>query len=284
MNPWLTLFVFIIGTFIGSFINVFSLRYNSGLSPYRGRSKCFSCSNTLEWYDMIPVFSFFALRGKCRSCKSKISVHYPIIELITGLFFVGILQRQYSLWPIYSGFDHGMLYSVLFFLFYAFIFGLLMVIVIYDIRHKVIPDPLVYLFIALSSIKLVLFFYTKNFSLDPQDFLDLIAPFALFTPFALLWFFSGGRWIGFGDAKLAIGIGALVGFVLGISSVVLSFWIGALFAFYLIISGHMYKGRHRKVHLNTEIPFAPFMVMGVLIVFLSHIDVLGLQSILDILH
>ena len=246
---FLPIIIFGFGLIIGSFLNVVILRLNTGRSVAKGRSKCARCSTTLSWYELIPVFSFLGLRGKCRTCKTQISFQYPVVELITGSIFVII----YTHIMLSSGFN---MYSWLEFLFSIIIASLLVIILVYDFRHKIIPNSIVYPFIVFSFISIL----WKTFTLASFSFFDtFLAGFILSAPFFFLWFLSKGRLMGFGDVKLALGMGWLVGIVGSITLFFLSFWFGAIIGLLLIATS--------KVHdMKSEIPFAPFMIVALFVV------------------
>ena len=82
--------VFLLGLAVGSFLNAFMYRMEQGESALKGRSYCPHCKHTLAWYDLIPLLSFALLQGRCRYCEKSISLQYPIVELVTGLLFLGI--------------------------------------------------------------------------------------------------------------------------------------------------------------------------------------------------
>jgi len=280
MDIFILLPVFIIGLLIGSFLNVVIYRYNTGLSFAKGRSQCFVCGKKLEWYELIPVLSFLVQKGRCSSCQTKISLQYPLVELLTGILFVCVVIRQISLFSIFSFYEHGVTYSLLLALYYFIIVSLLVVIGVYDVRHKIIPDGIVYAFIGLALGKLFLFTYLFGLPLTLVGTLDLLAPLLLSLPFAFLWFVSKGMWIGFGDAKLVFGIGALLGFSLGLSAVMSAFWIGALFSLIIVLVQKIYS-TSTHINLKSEIPFAPFLILGTLFAWFTHIDVLGLTALLN---
>lgn len=245
--------IFVLGTIIGSFLNVVVLRYNTGMSFITGKSKCFSCSKDLHWYELVPLFSFLVLGGKCLKCKSKISYQYPIVELITGIIFTLVFLKfgLTSLLPLYLA-----------------ISSVLIAMSVYDFKHKIIPDGMTVFFIILS---LAVFFYThtsSEFLSFPQVSLDVLAGPILFAFFAFFWLISGGRWMGFGDAKLAIGVGILLGFSGGVYAILLAFWIGAAFSL-TVMALQKIKIAKFKLSLKSEIPFAPFIILGLFIQLLT---------------
>ena len=93
MNILIFAFIFLLGTIIGSFLNVVIYRFNTGRTIVRGRSVCMTCNRNLRWYELIPLFSYLFQLGKCRRCAEKISHQYPIVEFITGVVFMLIAQH-----------------------------------------------------------------------------------------------------------------------------------------------------------------------------------------------
>ncbi len=278
----------VLGLFIGSFLNVVIYRYNTGKSAMTGRSMCLTCGKQLHWYENIPVVSFLFLRGRCSGCGTHISCQYPLVEISSAVLFALVFVRQYVLYTtLYSTYAHGLLYSSILLFFYFSIVSILLIIAVYDMRHKIIPNEFVFWFIGLSAIKLIVFYLFCFPIISGGSFLstsfhfpyimDLFAPLILFTPFWLLWVVSQGRWIGFGDAKLAVGIGALLGFVYGLSAIVLGFWIGAAVCLLLLVIQRIFPG---IFHLTagSEVPLGPFLILGVCIVFFTHVDVLGISQ------
>jgi leader peptidase (prepilin peptidase)/N-methyltransferase len=267
MSVLIFIFVFLLGTIIGSFLNVVIYRFNTGKSIVHGRSICMTCNNTLRWYELIPVFSFLVQSGRCRRCASTISHQYPLVEFSTGLVFLLI---SYHFLPILSFSYSSYIILVSFFM---FIFSLLMVISVYDIRNKIIPDSLVYVYAFVSFLSIFIN-HTGVGSLFVAPSLIYIVSGPLFAlPFALLWLISRGKWMGLGDAKLVLGIGWMLGPTMGLSAMALSFWIGSIIS--LLI---MFFGRH-KMTMRTEVPFAPFLILSTLIVFFFNLDAYTLISL-----
>lgn len=266
------IFFFILGVIVGSFLNVLILRKGTGLSPFSGRSKCFSCDKTLAWYELLPVISFIYQKGKCSKCKTPISYQYILVEITSGFIFL------YSYY-LYVSESLIFFYLVL----YIAIFSTLLLIFVYDLKHKIIPDEWSLLF-ALLSIPVALHRFGVNFY--GNDFLrytDLLAGLIFFIPFYALWKYSEGHWIGLGDGKLVIGIGFLLGFAEGVSALALSFWIGAIVSLAFmsiqkVIPRLPLKRSFSHLTMKSEVPFAPFLVIGTVIVFMTRIDLLSLHA------
>ncbi len=253
-------FVFIFGALIGSFLNVVILRYNTGITIL-GRSFCFSCRHQLTWKELFPVFSFLALKGKCRECGSKISRQYIVVEALTGLLFMLIFWKLGGTATFFESLSTSNFCYPIEVVFFGMIFSLLVVMGAYDVRHKILPDLFVYAFAFLSLLRVL--FLPATFSVSPTMW-DLLAGPILALPFALLWLVSKGRWIGLGDAKLMLGIGWFLGLVGGFAVVVLSFWVGALVGILLIVWSKIIQTRifSRKITMKSELPFAPFLILS----------------------
>jgi len=290
------IFIFILGTIIGSFLNVVILRLGTRsltLTNSKGltsRSVCFSCNKTLKWYELIPILSFFIQRGHCRTCYSKISWQYPIVEILTGAVFLLIFSyfRNFSYFVETSS---GLLitnYQLLITLYYWLIFSILITISIYDFRHKIIPNKLVFWFIVLSLFsvffELGILNLFGNWKLEIGNFSNhVLTEVILALPLFLIWLLSKGRLMGLGDAKLALGIGFLLGLSKGIVAFVLSFWIGAIFGILLIIASRFIRAYLRSyprfsASMKSEIPFGPFLIISTFIVFLFDLDLVTLFS------
>lgn len=257
MDTMFFFWIFLLGLIVGSFLNSISFRYNTNSSVLKGRSLCMCCGHKLSSMDLIPLFSFLFLKGRCRYCKTKLSIQYPLVEIITGLVF--------SLSFIRSGFPVAIFWWV--------IWSLLIVISIYDFKHKIIPDGLVYSILLISFVSLLFSFHLEF------TFINLIAGPVLFLPFAALWWFSNEKLMGLGDAKLFWATGWILGLVKSLSSLVISFWTGAIVSLFLIGSYKIFQlNRGSKgLTMKSEIPFGPFIVLGIFIVYFFGFDILSLN-------
>lgn len=253
MNFLMIFFFFVIGLVIGSFLNVVIYRFNTSRF-LRGRSACVVCQNRLRWYELIPVVSFCLLRGRCRSCQTRISKVYLLVELITGFIFLGLFLKFQDL------FDLNLWIFLAHYVFYAVAFSLLIVIAFYDFKHKIIPDKLA-LMLGVWSFAGLFFFSDTGLSVHLPTLSQFLSGILIALPFAFLWLVSRGTWMGLGDAKLVLGLGWLVGLTRAVSGVAISFWSGALFGIFLILFSRKYK-------MKSEIPFAPFLIFSTILVFL----------------
>lgn len=267
MESLIALLFFIFGTIIGSFLNVVVLRYECGKS-LSGRSACPRCRTRLRWFELVPILSYLVQRGICRTCKNPISIQYPLVEFVSGLHMVGL----YYLFGMPNVFFEWLIFGA-----YVVVGSLLIVILAYDIRHTIIPNPFVYTFNAIAFVLLFVSYSNHSAHIMFPTLTDVAAGPLLFFPFFALWLYSHGRWLGLGDGKLVVGMGWLLGMTGGVSAVLYAFWIGAIVSVVLILIQKM--GTTHLAHsssrftMKSEIPFAPFIIVGYIIVFFFGIDI-----------
>jgi prepilin signal peptidase PulO-like enzyme (type II secretory pathway) len=219
----------------------------------------------LRWYELIPVLSYVFQLGKCRRCAEKISHQYPLVEVATGLIFALI---AYHFLPALS---FNPLSYLLLVVFFVFIFSVLIVISVYDIHHKIIPDKLVYIFTFFSFLSIFINHTGLGSLFVLPSISYIIAGPILAFPFAFLWLVSKGKWMGLGDAKLMLGIGWMLGPILALSATILAFWLGAIVGVFMIIISK------KKMGMKSEIPFAPFLIIGALLAFFLNLDIFSLM-------
>lgn len=242
----LTLFIF--GLFVGSFLNVVIDRSARGEGFINGRSHCDRCGHVLSWYDLIPLLSYALLQGKCRYCHKSIGYEYPIVETATAISFA-VLPFLLSTYDMF-------LFGVK-----LLLIGIFIIIFFADLWYGIIPDVAL---IAGSGGLAMLFF------LQPSIILSHVAAglgAGLF--FLMLFLGTKGKGMGFGDVKLALFLGLLLGFPDIIVGLYIAFLTGALVALILIL------WRKKRLRGDT-IPFGPFLVLGGLVAWFWGTSLWGL--------
>ena len=249
--------VFVFGLAIGSFLNVLIIRLPAGKSIL-GFSKCRKCQKGIIWHDNIPVLSFLLLKGRCRNCNSKISLQYLLVELLTGFLFLisFFVFRDNPFLLIYV----------------LFLIGLLTLIAFIDLKHFIIPDKLILSGLIVSSFYLLLStYYLLPFdcSIISCSFKNSILGVLFFAGiFSVLFFISRGKWLGFGDVKLAFWLGLVFGLRNSVDIFYLTFLIGFIFAIILL--------SFKKAGLKTEIPLGSIMAGATTLFLLSGFSILDL--------
>jgi leader peptidase (prepilin peptidase)/N-methyltransferase len=239
-----------LGAIVGSFLNALLFRFNTGRSVAHGRSRCMQCGHELGALDLVPIFSYLFLRGKCRYCSAKISIQYPLVEAIAAVLSLLVYL------------EHP---TILAYAFWFIVWMVLLFIVVYDLRHTVIPWSASIILAVLALLSLVVSFDTMPVFLFSPNPWSIAAGPLLALPLFLLSLVSRGRWMGWGDAPLELSLGWLLGLSLGGTGLMLAFWIGAAVGIVLIV---FKKG----LTMKSELPFAPFLVFGALIAHFLHVD------------
>ena len=265
---YLPLVVFLLGAIVGSFCNVVAYRFHTGRS-INGRSHCLSCGQQLRWFELIPLVSYLLQRGRCRHCKSWVPTRYLLVEVATGLIFLASYLAAASLVELLLFFGTG---------------ALVVVTALYDMDHYVIPDVFTVAFTLLAFGQQAWWWYTGAATLSLVGVSGLAA-LAASGFFFLLWWLSRGRWLGFGDVKLAFPLALFVGASGAFSFVVLSFWIGAAVSVALLSVLWLWQrgqpglqSARRPLTMQSAVPFAPFLLASFLAVRLGGVDVLALLT------
>ncbi len=240
LSPVLVAF-FLVGAIVASFIGVVVARLNTGQSIFCGRSRCDVCGKTLSYVMLVPVISYLASGGKAQCCGAKISYQSPLVEFILGLLFVLAFSKL------------GFVIALPFVLVSL---SLILILVLYDLSHQILPSSILYPFVAVSIA-------TGAVSQVQTDFMGTLIVAALIaTCLALIHFLSRGKAMGFADAPFAFGLSMLVGGA-AFPGFIFSFWIGAISG--LVILARRPKGSRMRV----EVPFAPYLAAGFLLAYFT---------------
>ncbi len=234
MLPDIILFsiIFLFGIVIGSFLNVCIFRIPKKEDIVKMSSHCMSCGYHLKWYDMVPIFSFLALRGKCRKCGAKLFVQYPLIEAANGILYVCIV------WTGGIGIES---------LLYCLMASALLVLSVIDFRTYEIPFGINLFILALGLVRA---------ATDFSNILTyLIGSLSVSIVLAILYYATGGRAIGGGDVKLMAACGLLLGWKL----IILAFLLGCVLGALIHVIRMKVSGEGRVLAMG------PYLSMGVLI-------------------
>ncbi len=247
-----------LGLCFGSFINAYVWRIHNKKNWIKERSVCVNCGHELAAKDLVPVFSWLLLKGKCRYCGKPISRQYPLVEALTALLFV----FSYIYWPFaFNG--QG---TTLFVFWLVFLVGLI-ALAIYDIKWMILPNKMIYPFIVAALVQAV--FILTSAKTPFQAFISLIFSILIGGGlFYLVFQISDGKWIGGGDVKL----GALLGLILAdwelmFLTIFTASVLGTLVTLPLIAT--------KKAKKNAHIPFGPFLIAGAIFARLLGLSVIN---------
>lgn len=239
MHLFLGIMIFLLGLCVGSFINmaVWRVGHNESLFKKK-RSYCDFCKKQLKWYDNIPILSWIVYKGKSRCCGKKLSLSYPIVEVLTGiLFLLNFVYWQSGIWLIIID---------------LLILALLIFESAFDFKYMTLPDTTAYALIILALVKWVCLG-------KPISFLISALVSGLFIYILHKIKIKGQQAMGDGDILLAVFMGLFLGFPNIIVAFYIAFVIGAIIGGWLII--------RKKISRLTPIPFGPFLILGTLVAF-----------------
>jgi prepilin signal peptidase PulO-like enzyme (type II secretory pathway) len=217
--------------------------------PLHDRSQCLHCSYTLKWYDMIPLLSWLTLRGKCRSCRHKIGKLEPLLELGVALFFI----VSYVFWPY--ALDSPL--SIVHFIAWLMAGVALAILFAYDKKWFLLPDipnfVLVGLGVVISAVTVIQATDRIGATVSVLGGIAILSGLYL-----ILYYLSKGRWIGFGDIKLGLGLALILAdWRLAFISLFAANLIGCLIVIPGMIAG--------KLKRNSHIAFGPLLIAGAVV-------------------
>ncbi len=249
----IAVFLGLMGAIFGSFIDAFTWRLHTKRNFVSDRSECEHCHHKLGFWDLIPILSWVFLKGKCRYCGKPITPVAPLTEAALAAIFV----VSYLYWPLGLATWQGMTLFGLW-LVYVVMLGILFV---YDLRWLLLPDVIVLPLIALGIVDAAV-----QTSLYGGSIVDLSNQIVLGTAamaglYWVLYAVSKGKWVGFGDIKLAVFMGAVLGWQKTLLLLMLSNMIGLL----VVLPGLLTK----KLTPASRVPFGPFMIVAFVIVGLA---------------
>lgn len=258
--------MFVLGSVMGSFVGAMTWRMKTNRDWVRGRSECERCHHKLAVIDLIPIFSYLTLGGRCRYCHKKISRSALVLELAGGsAFLVSTMlfpSMVYQEWldPLVSFQLLKPMLSLAMGLWLVCL-AIMMALFIYDLRWRLLPNKLVFPLIVIS----LLLSAVMNLGLAHVSLTDWLIMLGLgMLPitgvYGILYLLSRGRWIGLGDVKLGIAIGLLISWWGG----VLVLFLSNLLASLASIPGLL----KRRISGASEIPFGPFLLVATYLVFL----------------
>lgn len=258
--------MFVLGSVMGSFVGAMTWRMKTNRDWVRGRSECERCHHKLAVIDLIPIFSYLTLGGRCRYCHKKISQSALVLELAGGsAFLVSAMlfpPMVYQEWldPLVSFQLLKPMLSLAMGLWLVCL-AIMMALFIYDLRWRLLPNKLVFPLIVIS----LLLSAVMNLGLAHANLMDWLITLGLgMLPitgvYGILYLLSRGRWIGLGDVKLGIAIGLLIPWWGG----VLVLFLSNLLASLASIPGLL----KRRISGASEIPFGPFLLVATYLVFL----------------
>lgn len=267
-NMWVVISLFLLGLCAGSFVNALVWRVNqtskikhqksksektidsklptTNYSILNGRSVCPNCRHNLAAKDLVPLFSWLSLRGRCRYCKKPISTQYPIVELAGGLIFAA----SYLLWPVDI---IGLAGSLLYCSWLLTSVGLLALLV-YDYRWMLLPNRIIYPTLAVAVFGRLTYILIEGPT--PEAVANWVLSVAIASGiFWLIFYLSKGKWIGYGDVRLGLITGTVLAKPsLSLLMIFVASVLGTLFVAPSLLSGN------RKT--TSQIPFGPFLIAG----------------------